>query len=262
MTERYARVPEGVIFRLCSSHFKVWVALAIFADTSGICFPSLELVAEKANLTVDWVQRVVKDLIRLGEVEIRPGGRFYLPALADLSNAGDPDDCPEPSDECPAIPYIEQTKEQKIPTTPPLPPADAGKIAPEPEPQPPKGLGKGKALDGEILDGAVVNPGWRPPPDLWERGKALRGDLDLDAFTRKFVQKNLNKRLTDIALVWWIWLTREWKTNARPTSRSRPTAAAGQTGGPWRKPQHGADVRNIRCVLSTALAQPIDISPG
>jgi len=63
-------------------------------------------LAEKANITVDWVQRVVKDLIRLGEVEIRPGGRFYLPPLADLSNAGDPDGYPEPSDECPADTYV------------------------------------------------------------------------------------------------------------------------------------------------------------
>jgi len=255
MTEKYARVPEGVIFRLCSSHLKVWTALASFADPDGLCFPSLSLVAEKADLTIDWVQRVVKDLIRLGEVEIRPGGRFYLPPLGGRSNAVDPDDCPEPSDDCPNDTLIEQTKEQKITLTPPLPPAET---APELEPQPPKGLGKGKVLHGEILDGSVVHPDWRPSPDLWERGKALRSDLDLDAFNAKFIRKNAGRRLTDIASVWWIWLTREWKTNARPTNRSRPAAAA----GPWRKPQHGADVRNIRRVLSTALAQPIDISPG
>jgi hypothetical protein len=81
----------------------VWAALSSCCDRGGICFPSLGWLAEQTTFSVDWVQRVIKELASLGEVKRRPRGRFYLPARAKLSgnDDGDPDDDPGETDDRP-----------------------------------------------------------------------------------------------------------------------------------------------------------------
>lgn len=200
MTKRYALIPAEVITRLSPPHLKVWAALASFADDSGICFPSLQRLADEASYSLDWVQRVLKELVALGEVELRPRGRFYLPARDNLSNADESDNPPEASDDCPEAHIYQQTTSSHSSSSPPGQPEVEEQLT-------------------------VIAESWLPSEQ--DIGYLLTHRLDLYEHTLRITQHFINWhrarriRLADWSAAWRAWIIKQQRSGPHDSIGNR-----------------------------------------
>ena len=216
--ERFALVPASVITSLTAkvspSAVIVYVALASFADRSGICWPSRKTLAAMTHLTVNHISHATSELRDAGflEKETRKNGITTYHLIVVPIRQSDPP--PTPARSTPLRQRVDrteqgtnqQTKERAATNEPP-------KIEPEQRQKPP-------LSNYRLQEKTYLVENWQLPDDWRDRTKQQRPELvaELKKIAENFADYHRSKGTLSACWLaeWQRWIRREHAPRTRP----------------------------------------------
>lgn len=221
VSERFALVPVSVIASLTAkvrpSAVIVYVALASFADRSGVCWPSRKTLAAMTHLSVDHISKVTSDLRDAGFLTKEVGNNGLTVYRLTVVPIGKHVDPPVQAN-TPPCSYeqtgTDQGTDQKTRETAEAFTAEA------------------KAADVVSLSEIQQRPktplpdDWTLPDDFRERSRRTRPDLTerLDSIAENFADYHRSKGTLSRcwASEWDRWIRREYSPGKLPVVRRYP----------------------------------------
>ncbi len=215
--ERFALIPASVITALTAtvspSAVIVYVALASFADRSGICWPSRKTLAAMTHFTVDHISHATSELRDAGfltKETHKDGLTVYRLTITPLPQTQPP---PAPVNSPPLRECADRTDQGTNQRT------EEREAAPPPKPerrQPPS------LSDCQLEAKARLAEDWRLPEDWKERAKQLRPDLasKLEEVAENFADFHRSRGTTSACWLaeWQRWIRREHAPRKQPGS--------------------------------------------
>lgn len=210
--ERFSLIPASVLTaltaRVSPSAVIVYVALASFADHSGICWPSRKTLAAMTHLTVNHISHATSELRDAGflekETRREDGITTYRLIVIPLRQSAPP---PTPARSTPLRQRVDrtdqrtdqQTQERAAATEPP-------KIEPERQRKP-------ALSEYQLQEKARLPEDWQLPDDWQVRARQLRPDLTskLGEIAENFADYHRSKGTLSACWLaeWQRWIRRE-----------------------------------------------------